>query len=177
MPKKKTKKVNKKRKKATKKATSQNFPKFSPEQRMEIIAEWKAFPSLIRKMGLDAIQNLGLDPSEWEVFLLLKTREELADHLGISRRQLYTDEHTDEVEERVRELEKKWAGDRTPNVILGLYRGAVKEGDAARVKLWFQIFRDWSEKQKMEHAGTITWREILGEIEDEEEKNQKSHSD
>jgi len=172
MPKKKTKKVNKKRKKATKKATSQNFPKFSPEQRMEIIAEWKAFPSLIRKMGLDAIQILGLDPSEWEAFLLLKTREELADHLGISRRQLYTDEHTDEVEKRVKELEKKWGGDRTPNVILGLYRGAVTEGDAARAKLWFQIFRDWSEKQKVEHAGTISLIELLRKV-DEEDDNRK----
>lgn len=173
MPKKKTKRVNKKvvrKKKEREKETSENFRKFNPEQRKEIIAQWKAFPSLLRRMTPSEMQILGLDPTESEVFLLLKTRAELAEHLRVSVRQLYTDEHTDEVDKRIKELEKRWAGDRTPNVILGLYRGAVKEGDAARAKLWFQIFRDWKEKGVTEHTGTISLIELFKKAKEDESK-------
>jgi hypothetical protein len=51
--------------------------------------------------------------------------------------------------------EKEYIGKHTPNVLIGLYKGAVKDGDAARVKLWMQIFRDFTEKQQTTHVVDI----------------------
>ncbi len=43
---------------------------------------------------------------------------------------------------------KRWGRDRTPNVLLSLYRTAVKQGKAAEAKLWLEIFEDFSTKSE-----------------------------
>jgi len=43
----------------------------------------------------------------------------------------------------------EWAKDFTPSVIGSLMRTAVREGKAAEVKLWMQIFEDFTEKESM----------------------------
>lgn len=62
---------------------------------------------------------------------------------------------------------KKWGKDRTPDVIMGLYRNAVKSGNAAEAKLWLQYFEDWKEKNETDL--TLT-KETLKAIQDNSRK-------
>ena len=50
---------------------------------------------------------------------------------------------------------KEWAKDKTPNVMASLYNRALKEGNAAEVKLWMQIIEDWKEKSEQETKGIM----------------------
>ncbi|MCK9578716.1 hypothetical protein M0R01_04500 [bacterium] len=65
--------------------------------------------------------------------------------------------------EEVRLCWKKWGKDRTPNVIAGLYRTAVKEGKAAESLAWMKIVEDWQEKLDV---GDIVARKSLKDIQD-----------
>ena len=49
----------------------------------------------------------------------------------------------------LKEIFKLWGKDRTPDVIAGMYKKAVSEGNAAEVKLWLQYFDDWKEKSEV----------------------------
>lgn len=49
-----------------------------------------------------------------------------------------------------KENRQMWGRKLTPNVLAGLYRRAVKHGNAQEVKLWLQYIEDWAEKNKHE---------------------------
>ena len=61
----------------------------------------------------------------------------------------------------------KWAKELTSNVLYSLYRQAMLEGDAARVKLFMQLVESWVEKKGIEHSGGVTIADILEELDDE----------
>ena len=67
----------------------------------------------------------------------------------------------DEVKDKIRENWKEWGRDRTPNVILALYRTAVKEGRASEVKAWMQIIEEIEEKATVLHRGVVELVEKL----------------
>ena len=48
--------------------------------------------------------------------------------------------------EEVRTEWRKWGKDRTPNVIAGLYKKAVNEGNASEALAWMKIIEEWQEK-------------------------------
>lgn len=52
---------------------------------------------------------------------------------------------------RVRELRKKWAFDKTGEVIYSIYKSALKGNDKSQ-KLWMQVFEDFTEKQDVQHT-------------------------
>lgn len=141
-----------------KKGKKKGLTKFNTSDTKEKFAEWIAFPTLLRKMVPDQIESLGIHPSEIDPLLMIKTRDELAATLGYSRIRLFQFSKEDGFKKLVYKYENNWFSDRTPNVILGLYKAAVKEGDAARAKLWMQIYRDFKEKQELKH--TVDLEEI-----------------
>jgi len=53
--------------------------------------------------------------------------------------------------DRVRKIMRLWAFDKTPTVIHGIYRSAVK-GNSDSQRIWLQYFEGWTEKQTMEHV-------------------------
>jgi hypothetical protein len=48
--------------------------------------------------------------------------------------------------ESIRDTLKLWGKDRIPDVLAGMYKKAISEGNATEVKLWLQYFDDWKEK-------------------------------
>lgn len=52
--------------------------------------------------------------------------------------------------DQVNQLWRNWGKKKTPNVIMNLYRKAVREGSAAEVKLWMQIMEDFKERGETE---------------------------
>ena len=51
--------------------------------------------------------------------------------------------------EGIRDTLKLWGKDRIPDVLAGMYKKAVSEGNATEVKLWLQYFDDWKEKSEV----------------------------
>ena len=138
-----------KRKQKPKKKKSQNTTKWDIS---EILSDWLAFPPLIRKLADSEIEKLGLDKTEMNPdnpFLLIRTRTELAEKLHLDRKRMWEIEHSEEIQKRKREKQEKWGRSKTPNIIAGLYKATIIEGDAARVKLWFQFFEGWQITQKI----------------------------
>ncbi len=60
---------------------------------------------------------------------------------------------------------KKWGRNRTPDVILGLYGKAVREGNAAEALAWMKIVEDWKEKTETEFSMT---RQTLQTLQDQQ---------
>ena len=118
----------------------------------EKYAQWLAFPAFLRGLNDSQIVSMGIDASDADPLLMIKTKTDFAKVLKISRRQLYFYEKDKEFKEKVKEFEREWSSNRTPNVILSLYRGALKHGDAARVKLWLQLFRGFTDKIENKHT-------------------------
>ena len=48
---------------------------------------------------------------------------------------------------------RKWFQKLTKNIVSALYRKALIEGDAPRVKLWLQYIESWQESLGIEHTG------------------------
>ena len=51
--------------------------------------------------------------------------------------------------EAIRDTLKLWGKDRIPDVIAGMYKKAISDGNATEVKLWLQYFDDWKEKSEV----------------------------
>jgi hypothetical protein len=82
-----------------------------------------------------------------------RTHQEFAIKNGISNGTLTDWKNREGFWDEVKEKRKVWAKGRTSNVILGLYRRALKAGTASEVKLWLQVFDDFVEHTKQTHDG------------------------
>jgi len=118
----------------------------------EKYAEWLAFPSIIRKMEDSNIRILGINPDEIDPILKITTRVELSKVIGFSRESMNRWEGETEFRKIREEKELEYMGKQTPNVMAAFYKGAIKEGDAPRMKLWMQIYRKFVEKQEQKHT-------------------------
>lgn len=86
---------------------------------------------------------------------LPETQAEFASEQNVDESTLSRWKHDPNFKEDLFRACQRWAGDKTPNVNMGLYAKACK-GDPAAVKLWYQIFEGFSEKTKVEHEGEVT---------------------
>ena len=58
---------------------------------------------------------------------------------------------------------KSWGRERTPDVIIGLYRKAVNQGGAPEALAWMKIVEDWKEKTETEFSMTRQTLQTLQE--------------
>lgn len=56
---------------------------------------------------------------------------------------------------------KSWGRERTPDVIIGLYRKAVNQGGAPEALAWMKIVEDWKEKTETEFSMTRQTLQVL----------------
>jgi len=84
-----------------------------------------------------------------------KNQRELAFHLGVEESTLSNWKKTNGFWEEVRKKRIEWAKDKTSNVLLGLYRRALKEGGASEVKLFLQYAGEFNEKTILELEGKV----------------------
>jgi len=87
-----------------------------------------------------------------EEFRSPKTQGELAKKFGVCQDTLSDWKKIASFWDQVKAERQRWGKERTPNVILGLYKKAVKEGNAAEAKLWLQYIEGWTEKKDIEAA-------------------------
>lgn len=127
--------TQKKPKKKPKKKTPTDSDKSGKikETERQIFMRFIALPRLLR------IQEFGY-----------KTLKDFAKKNKVSPDTLTDWQKEDGFWDEVRKLWKEWGRGRTPDVILGLYRKAVKDGNASEALAWFKLIEDWQEKQTID---------------------------
>lgn len=100
--------------------------KLKQQQYDEFILWFASPPNIKRALGID-------------------TQTEYAMQQNLAEATLSRWKARQDFEPRVRELRKKWAFDKTGEVIYGIYKAAVKGNDKSQ-KLWMQVFEGFTEK-------------------------------
>jgi len=115
-------------------------------QDFEAYLLWKTLPSFLKGAPEDKIRAFGF--TDYELFGLfsLKTQGDFARRFKINKCTLSAWNNKIRDEGLVSPIMMGWMKRLTPNVAAGFYSAVVKEGDAARVKLWLQWVEGWSEK-------------------------------
>ena len=112
----------------------------------------KDIPKNPKIKGLERMKNphAYLDLIEWiakpEPLREPRTQGEFAKKYQVGQDTISLMKQRDGFWDEVMKKRKTWGKERTPNVILGLYRKAIKEGNAGEVKLWLQVFEEFAEK-------------------------------
>lgn len=90
-------------------------------------------------------------PPDARVRMGIEHQYQFAEHYNVAGKTLTAWKDRPDYEKRVRALRKKWAFDKTGDVIFGIYKAAVKGNDKSQ-KLWMQVFEDFTEKQDVQHT-------------------------
>ena len=75
-----------------------------------------------------------------------KTQQELSKKFGVGQDTLSEWKSRPGFWTSVKEKRRQWGQERTPDVIMALYKRIIRNGSAPEVKLWLQYFEDWFEK-------------------------------
>ena len=86
----------------------------------------------------------------------VNTKEGFAKKVGVSVKTLWKWEKKSEFKEMVNECLKEWSKEKTPNVIMRLYKSILEKGNASEIKLWLQFIEGWSEKIEQELSGGVS---------------------
>ena len=126
------------------------------EKEYEAFIKWWALPSLLRRATEERLDSYGFTPDDIpDEFQNIKTQTDFAKKFSVSVDTLTDWKKRKDFWDRVKKETKEWVRGRTPNVILGLYQTAVREGNAAEVKFWMQYVEGWVEKGKIELEGEL----------------------
>ncbi len=136
--------------------TKPNKPKPYKESDFKEFVRYSAFPQVLRE-------------DEYGYY----TDDAFARAHKMSRTTLFEWKKSDRFWDEIKETLKEWGRTKTPDVIMGLYRQAVRGGKAAEAKLWLQYFEDFKEGNET----TLTLhRDALKEIQDNTRKLIKQES-
>jgi hypothetical protein len=90
-------------------------------------------------------------PTPEKIRLGLEWQKDFAAHYHLQERTLSVWKQRSDFKDRVRKIMKMWAFDRTPDVILGIYRSALK-GNSDSQRIWLKYFEGWVEETKVDHT-------------------------
>lgn len=108
---------------------------------------WKSLPSLLRDFNYTELEKLGFqDPVVMEL-LRIRWQKDFAERFKVDEATLSL--WNEKIEKEDLLDYKGWAKGLSRNVLLALYRKAVKEGTAAEAKLFLQVVEDWREKAEV----------------------------
>lgn len=168
--------MKKKKKKHTRKYPKRAKPYREREYDMYVL--WKSLPTLLKGQKLETFGKLGISDELLVELLSIKSQTEFAKHFGIPEPTTLSDwNKRPDLVKQVEAARKSWSKKLTSNVMMGLYRKAVQEGDASRVKLWMQIVEGWVEKTQHTHEGEVktnlSMNDLLNAMRDYENESKK----
>jgi len=114
----------------------------------ELYTLWKSLPPVFKNSSEDIQAALGLkEEGSVAELISIKNQNEFAAKYGVSINNL-TDwnKHLETNPPKFQEYKnifKKF----TKNMLASLYRKGIAKGDAAEIKLWFQLIEDWQERE------------------------------
>jgi hypothetical protein len=107
-------------------------------------------------MGLKGIKKIGefvefgrfmATPEQLRFSIFeVKTQKEFGEKYGVCENMLGIWKNKEEFRELVVRLRENWGKEKTSDILGGLYKKAVRDGNASEVKLWLQYFEGFAEK-------------------------------
>lgn len=116
----------------------------------ETYAKWFSLSPVLRLLSEDQLNKLGIDSPEELELLKIKNQREFARKFKIGEDVLSEWKQREDFWQLVDKLKKQWGKSKTPSVLVGFFKKAVSEADAARVKLWLEYFEDWKTKSEID---------------------------
>ena len=109
---------------------------------------WKSLPSLLLA-NLDEAKRMGIKDEQIISLLGVENQTAFAARFKVSQITLsFWNKHIDK-KGLLKDQRMVWMKKLTSNVVMALYREAIKEGDASRVKLFMQMVEGFVETQKV----------------------------
>lgn len=148
----------KKTAKKGKKGKSKNVQNPYFKNEAKLYALWRSIPHALhsvyyKPMGISKIKDIGFDMDD-DVFIKLleiRTKTEFSKSFKVSMKQLKRWDESEKVQKWVEEYNKQSNILRfKKDVDFHFTQKTIKEGDAARVKLWKQLYEDWREKSEID---------------------------
>lgn len=133
-------------------------------QTAKLYALWKSIPFAFRQMSLEKLASLGCDVDD-DIFVKLiscKTKKKFAEVFNTGERTLLRWDNSDTVQKMTEEFNRQSNVLRFKKEIdFNFTQKTIKESDAARVKLWKQLFEGWVEKSKTELGGDLKVGQVV----------------
>lgn len=99
--------------------------------------EWLSLPRHYANFNAEQLEEKGF-PSHLIDLLSIKTKKEFREKFCIGDEMLRDWDKHPELQKRIKANWKKWCKHLTPGVMSKFYEMLMKEGDAARIKVWME---------------------------------------
>ena len=122
----------------------------------QMVALWLSMPFVMHGMDSKKLKGLGYDveDSDFTKVVACSTRTELAAVLKMTREQIHRWEVTDWMAKRVAELNLQSNVMRfKKDIDYNFTQRTLRQGNAAEVKLWKQLYEGWIERSRNEDPG------------------------
>ena len=124
------------------------------KNQFEIYKAWRSLPSILRYppskyTATEYAQSLGIENEEILELLEIRTKGDFATKYHVHPNTLTNWEKVLRNSPTLQDT-KHWATNLTKNMILSMYRHAMKSGNPAMYKLWFQVIEDFKEATRHE---------------------------
>jgi len=111
---------------------------------------WKSLPSLFKGLSQESLERHGIDDAELQELLQIKNQTQFMEAHKIDGKNTLTDWNKRIEEEDLLKKERKgWVKKLISNAMAALYREAVAQGDAARIKLLLEYGDDFVGKSEV----------------------------
>src|SRR3990167_3130390 len=108
----------------------------------ETYVMWHSLPPMMRGQPKESLERMGFDESAVEL-LEIKNQTAFAEKYGIGHPGTLSEWNKKiDAEPELKNRTRDWAKKLTKNVVAALYRKALVEGDAARVRVWLEYVGD-----------------------------------
>lgn len=131
---------------------------------------WRSLPSLLKGKDKDELKRVGFEDDLFIELLQIKNKSEFAKRFNLSLSTLKSWDEKIKAEDLIFKSLYDWAKPLTPNVVLALYRTAVKSGRASEVMMWLKLIEGWREELKIDMDKPLRIEYVIIK-EDEEEKS------
>ena len=128
----------------------------------EIYWTWYSIAPILRMRSVAELDTMGIADPLVRNLMEIKNQKDFMKKYKIS--QATASKWNKEFSERPMRERFSWLRTLTGNVLISMYRKAIAEGDAPRVKLWAQLVEDWTEKSEVDNPGGIEAMKEQNEI-------------
>lgn len=122
---------------------------FTPEQKKDIYILWSSIPAMLRLLKPEQISQMGYDMDDpvFAKLVSIKNQSEFIKEFSISHNQPTRWREDPEFNSKIEEISRKDHVLRfSKDIDFSFTQRVIRNGDAASVKLWHQIFKGWREK-------------------------------
>lgn len=124
--------------------------RLSKRAEFELFAKWLAISPLFRLLSGLELDKMGIDDPEEMALIGIRNQKEFAEKFGVQESTLVRWKRKGTLYDLRDRHMRMWGRKKTPSVLMGLYRTAVRKGEKPEVELWLQVFEGYVPREKVE---------------------------